>query len=168
MVKLFLKKIKIFLKYRIFHILTHSARGLKGSPHPLQIWKTGPLINFKNVFLLFLYHPVWHFRLFHIGHNFWSFQMWKLIRLLLQRSLSNVKFGILWKISLFGAVHKWCYGLRGNEYRGFCDNSTKTLLLKNDDGGRGCKNHQKLRDVIYGQSLFLFYRGRLYMRAFRY
>ncbi len=38
------------------------------------------------------------------------------------------------------------------EYQGFCDNSTKTLLLKSETmGGGGMKNYQKLRDVIYGR-----------------
>jgi hypothetical protein len=39
----------------------------------------------------------------------------------------------------------------GRGYQGFCDNSTRALLLKNVMMGReGVKNYQKLRDVIYG------------------
>jgi hypothetical protein len=35
-------------------------------------------------------------------------------------------------------------------YQGFCDNSTKALLIKSVTmGGGGVKNYQKLRDVIY-------------------
>jgi hypothetical protein len=39
-------------------------------------------------------------------------------------------------------------------YRGFSDNSSKALAL-NDGGstGKGVKNYQKLRDVIYGRPL---------------
>ncbi len=32
----------------------------------------------------------------------------------------------------------------------------KPLYKKRDDGGRGVKNYQKLRDVIYGRPLFCF------------
>ncbi len=42
----------------------------------------------------------------------------------------------------------------GRGYRGFFDNSTRALLLKNVMMGReGVKNYQKLRGVIYGQPL---------------
>jgi hypothetical protein len=45
--------------------------------------------------------------------------------------------------------------LGGRGYQGFCDNSTKNLInKKREDGGRGVKNYQKLRDVIYGQPQF--------------
>ncbi len=40
----------------------------------------------------------------------------------------------------------------GSGYQGFCDNSTKALLLKSVKmGGGGVKSYQKLCDVIYGQ-----------------
>jgi hypothetical protein len=41
---------------------------------------------------------------------------------------------------------------RGRGYQGFCDNSTKALLLKSATMGEGgIKNYQKLHDVIYGR-----------------
>ncbi len=49
-----------------------------------------------------------------------------------------------------GVVHIWRHGLKG--YQGFCDNSTKALVLKCVTmGDRGVKNDQKLRDAIYGR-----------------
>ena len=39
----------------------------------------------------------------------------------------------------------------GRGYQGFCDNSTKVLLLKSVTmAGGGVKIYPKLRDVIYG------------------
>jgi hypothetical protein len=39
-------------------------------------------------------------------------------------------------------------------YQGFCDNSTKALVLKSATmWGGGVKIYQKLRDVIYGRPL---------------
>jgi hypothetical protein len=50
-----------------------------------------------------------------------------------------------------GAVHKWRHAKRG-VYQGFCDNSTKALVLKRVTMmGEGIKNHQKLRYVFYGR-----------------
>ena len=44
--------------------------------------------------------------------------------------------------------------LGGRGYQGFCDDSTKALVLKSVTmGGGGVKNYQKLCDVIYGQPL---------------
>ena len=44
--------------------------------------------------------------------------------------------------------------LGGRGYQGFCDDSTKALVLKSVTmGGGGVKNYQKLRDVIYGRTL---------------
>ena len=41
--------------------------------------------------------------------------------------------------------------LGGRGYQGFCDNSTKAIVLKRVTmGGGGVKNYPKLRDVIYG------------------
>ena len=55
-------------------------------------------------------------------------------------------------MKLLGVVHKWRHGLRG--YQGFCDNSTKALVLNGAMmGGGGVKNYSKSRDVIYGRSL---------------
>ncbi len=52
------------------------------------------------------------------------------------------------------AVHKWRHSLRGEGYLGFCDNSTKALLLKRVTIGKGgVKSYQKLCDVIHGQPL---------------
>ncbi len=57
-----------------------------------------------------------------------------------------------------GAVHKWRHGLRGRGFQGFCDNSTKVLLIESMTMGRGgVKNYQKLRDVIYGRPLVQIY-----------
>jgi hypothetical protein len=40
--------------------------------------------------------------------------------------------------------------LGGRGYQGFCNNSTKALLIKTVMmGGGGVKNYQKLRDVIF-------------------
>jgi hypothetical protein len=48
-------------------------------------------------------------------------------------------------------------GAPGRGYQGFCDNSTKALLIKSMTMGRGgVKNYQKLRDVIYGRPLLTF------------
>ena len=33
----------------------------------------------------------------------------------------------------------------------FCDDSTKALMKKRDDGGRGAENCLNLLDVIYGR-----------------
>jgi hypothetical protein len=42
--------------------------------------------------------------------------------------------------------------LGGRGYQGFCDNSTKALLIKSVTmGGGGVKNYEKLRDVSYGR-----------------
>ncbi len=47
--------------------------------------------------------------------------------------------------------------LGGRGYKGFCDNSTKALVLKSVTmGGASVINYQKLRDVIYGRPLYLF------------
>ncbi len=44
--------------------------------------------------------------------------------------------------------------LGGRGYQGFCDNSTKALVIKSVTmGGGGVKNYQILRDVIYGRHL---------------
>ena len=44
--------------------------------------------------------------------------------------------------------------LGGRRYQGFCDYSNKALVLKTvTERGRGVKNYQKLRDVIYGRPL---------------
>ncbi len=44
--------------------------------------------------------------------------------------------------------------LGGRGYQGFCDNSTKVLLIKSVTmGGGGVENYEKLRDVIYGRPL---------------
>jgi hypothetical protein len=44
--------------------------------------------------------------------------------------------------------------LGGRGYQGFCDDSTKALVLKSVTiGGGGVKNYQKIRDVIYGRPL---------------
>ncbi len=45
--------------------------------------------------------------------------------------------------------------LGGRGYEGFCDNSIKALLKSVTTGGRGVKNYQKLRDVIYGRPLIM-------------
>ena len=46
------------------------------------------------------------------------------------------------------------HGLRVRGNQGFCDNSTKALVLKSVTIGLGyVKNHQKMRDVIYGRPL---------------
>ncbi len=50
-----------------------------------------------------------------------------------------------------GVVHKWRHGLKGRGYQGFCDDSTKALVIKSATMGEGVsKNYQLLRDVIYG------------------
>ncbi len=47
--------------------------------------------------------------------------------------------------------------LGGRGYRGFCDNSSKALLIKSVTmRGGGVKNYEKLRDVIYGRPLNKF------------
>ena len=50
-----------------------------------------------------------------------------------------------------GVIHKWHHGITGWG-QGFCDNSTKTLLLKSVTMGGGGRMCQKLRDVIYERS----------------
>ncbi len=49
---------------------------------------------------------------------------------------------------IFGVIHKWRYSLEG---QGFCDSSTKALVIKSVTMGEGVKNCPKLRDVIYGR-----------------
>jgi hypothetical protein len=54
--------------------------------------------------------------------------------------------------------------LGGKGYQGFCDDSTKALVIKSVTMvGRGVKNNQKLRDVIYGRP---FNHTQLYMVRF--
>ncbi len=52
--------------------------------------------------------------------------------------------------------------VKGGGDKGFCDNSTKALVLKSVTiVGGGVKNYPKLRDVIYWWPLLNYFRGNL-------
>ncbi len=52
---------------------------------------------------------------------------------------------------ILGVVHKWRHGIRG---KGFCEDSTKALVIKSVTKGVGVvKNYQILCDISYGRPL---------------
>jgi hypothetical protein len=58
----------------------------------------------------------------------------------------------------YKVVHKWRHGFSGRGCQGFCDNSTKALVMKKrDNWGGGVNNTSNMRDVIYGWTLFKYF-----------